>query len=68
MDVLFDGQLHCLDDEVAAVRDANRIVVGEEVRGEFVAEGVGDVACDDAANCGGDTKRAEFGGVHGIFV
>ena len=68
LDEFFDGELHCLYDEVAAIRNANRIVVGEKVGCKFVSKGVGDVARDEATNGGGDSKGAKFGGVRGIFV
>jgi hypothetical protein len=68
LDEFFDGELHCLYDEVAAIRNANRIVVGEKVGCKFVSKGVGNVARDEATNGGGDSKGAKFGGVRGIFV
>jgi len=68
LDEFFDGELHCLYDKVAAIRNANCIVVGEKVGCKFVSKGVGDVARDEATNGGGDSKGAKFGGVRGIFV
>ena len=35
---------------------------------EFVAECAGDVCAYETANCCGDSKRAEFGMVVGVFV
>ncbi len=68
LDEFINGELHCLYDKVAAIRNANRIVVGEKGRCEFVLKGVGNVACDEATNGGGDFKGAKFGGVRGILV
>ena len=68
MDDFFNGELHCLYDEVAAIRNANRIVVEEKVGCEFVSKGVSDVAHDEATNGGGDSKGAKFGDVRGILV
>jgi hypothetical protein len=68
LDEFFDGELHCLYDKVAAIRNANCIVVGEMVGCKFVSKGVGDVARDEATSGGGDSKGAKFGGVRGIFV
>mgnify|MGYP006154942619 FL=1 len=68
LDEFFDGELHCLYDKVAAIRNANCIVVGEKVGCKFVSKGVGDVARDESTNGGGDSKGAKFGGVRGIFV
>ncbi len=55
-------------DKVAAIRNANRIVVGEKVGCKFVSKGVGDVAHNEVANGGGDSKGEEFGCVRGILV
>ena len=68
LDDFFDGDLHCFYDEIVAIRNANRIVVGEKVGCEFVSKGVGNVARDEATNGGGDSKWAKFGGVRGILV
>ncbi len=68
LDEFFDGELHCLYDKVAAIRNANRIVVGKNVGCKFASKGVGNVACDEAMNGGGDSKGAKFGGVRGILV
>ena len=68
LDEFFDRELHCLDDKIAAIRNANRIVVWEKVGSEFVSKGVGDVARDEATNGGGDSKGAKFGGVRGTLV
>ena len=68
LDEFFDGELHCLYDKVASIRNADRVVVGKKVGCKCVSKGVGDVARDEATNGGGDSKGAKFGGVHGIFV
>ena len=69
LDEFFDGELHCLYDKVAAIRNADRVVVGKKVGCKFVStKGVGDVACNEATNGGGDSKGAKFGGVCGILV
>jgi hypothetical protein len=68
LDEFFDGELHCLYDKVAAIRNANHIVVEEKVGCEFVLKGVGDMARDEATNGGGDSKGVESGGVRRIFV
>ena len=68
LDEFFDGKLHCLDNEVASIRNANCIVVWEKVGCEFVSKGVGNVARDEATNGGGESKWAKFGGVRGILV
>ena len=60
--------MHCLNDEVTAIWNADRVVEGEEMGGKLVAEGVGDVACDEAADCGRNAEGAEFGGIGGILV
>jgi hypothetical protein len=57
LDEFFGGELHCLYDEVAAIRNANRIVVGKKVGCKFVSKGVGDVARDEALNGGGDSSK-----------
>ncbi len=67
-DNFFNKELHPLFDKVAAVRDSNRIVVEEEVGCKFVSKGVGDVACNEAADGGRDSKVTKFGGIRGIFV
>ncbi len=67
-DKIFDRELHRLYDKVAAVRNANRIVEGEKVGCEFVLNRVGDVARDEAADGGRDSKETKFGGIRGIFV
>ena len=68
VDEFFDGELHCFDNEVAAVRDADRVVEGEEVGGKLVAESVGDVTRDETADGGRNAKGTKFGGIRGIFV
>ncbi len=55
LDEFFNGELHYFYDKDAAIRNANRIVVGKKVGCEFVSKGVGDVACNE-------------GGVRGILV
>ena len=68
VDELFDGELHRFNDKVAAIRDADGIVEGEEVGGELVSEGVGDVAGDETADGGRNPEGTKFGGVGGVFV
>jgi hypothetical protein len=60
LDEFFDRKLHCLYNEVATVRNANHIVVGEKVGCKFVSKGVGDVAHDEAADGSGDSKGAKW--------
>ncbi len=66
---IFDRELHCLYYKVAVVRNASRIIEGEKRVGcEFVSKGVGNVARNEAADGGRDSKGTKFGGIRGIFV
>jgi hypothetical protein len=48
--------LHGVDDEIASIQGTNSVVEGEHVMGICFAEGVGNVACNEALNGSGDSK------------
>ena len=66
LDIFLGCKLHGLNDKVHTTSDANRPVVGPDMGGELLAEGVGDMACNDAAHSGGDADGPEFGGIVGV--
>ena len=68
VDEFFDRELHCFNDEVAAIRNADCVVEGKEVGGKLIAEGVGNVTCDETADGGRNPKGTKFGSIRGIFV
>ena len=68
VDKFFDRELHCFYHKVASVGYTYCIVVWEEVGGELVTKGAGDVACNEASDCCWDTEGAEFGCVVGVLV
>jgi hypothetical protein len=48
--------LHGVDDEIASIWGTNSVVEGEHVMGKLLAEGVGNVACNEALIGSGDSE------------
>ncbi len=47
-----------MDDEIGSIWGTASVVKGEHVMGKLFAEGVDNVACNEASNGSGDTKWA----------
>ncbi len=52
-DVLLHFKLGSLDHKVHSIVDANSVVVWQNTLEKFATAGVGDMVCQDAADCGG---------------
>ncbi len=60
-DIFFHLYLHCVvDDEVCSIWGSNGIIEGEHVTGKFLAEGVGHMSGDEAADGCGDSEWSKF--------
>ena len=61
------NKLHGLDIKIHATLDADRPVIGPDISGESLVEGVGDTACNYAEHSRGGADGPEFGGVIGFL-
>lgn len=66
--ILLNGELGGLDDEIHAAVDPDGKLMGEEVNGPALTIGGRDVVGEYPSHCGRNANGTEFGGVVGVFV